>query len=86
MKESDGIENGDIWEIGVVVVRFHPFSHEKNVMHRIWLKLVKQISRYGFSPKSGLCHAHCLIFNAVPIKSSHTIPEIKFNVSGAFSA
>ena len=55
-------------------------------MRRIWLKSVKQISRYGFSPKSGLCHAHCLTLNAVPIKSSHTIPEIKFNVSGVFSA
>ena len=92
MKESDGIENGVKWEIGVVVVRFRPFSitmtqkYEKNVIHRIWLKSVKQIPRYGFSPKSKRCHAHCLILNAVPIKSYHTIPELKFNASGVFSA
>ena len=50
------------------------------------LKSVKQIPRYGFSPKSGRCHAHCLILNVVSIKSSHTITEIKFNLSCAFSA
>ena len=59
MKESDGIENGVRWEIGVAVVRFRSFSHydikiyEKDVMHRIWFKSVKQISRYGFSPLYG---------------------------------
>ena len=36
-------------------------------MYRILLKSVKQIPRYGVSPKSGQCHAHCLILNVVHI-------------------
>ena len=55
-------------------------------MYRIWLKSLKQIPRYGFSPKSGRCNAHCLISNAAPIKSALTIPVLKFNDSGVFRA
>ena len=70
------------------MAHFHTITqkYEKNILYRIWLKSVKQIPRYRFSPKSGRCPAHYRILNTVPIKSSHTIQEIKFNVSGVFSA